>query len=214
MIKQQVAPSSYKLVSFDVNSLFTNVPLDKTIDIILKRIYNKREITANIGRKEMKDLISLCTKNVPFTFGNKIYQQRDGVAIGSPLELVLAETIMVELKKPIMPKLNNHLHFWKIYVDDTLTIVKEGLINHALQQLGSFHPNVQFTFETEFNRRIPFLDIRIMRKKSKIETTGYRKNINTSIYLNWFSFPFNTWKRRILKNLLYQAYNICSTEYR
>ena len=101
VIKQQVAPSSYKLVSFDVESLFTNVPLDKTIDIILK--------TTNIGRKEMKDLISLCTKNVPFTFGNEIYQQRDGVAIGSPLELVLAETIMVELKKSIVPKLNNHL---------------------------------------------------------------------------------------------------------
>ena len=90
MIKQQVAPSSYKLVSFDVKSLFTNVPLDKTIDIILKRIYNKREITTNIGRKEMKDLITLCTKNVPFTFGNEIYQQRDGVTIGSPLKLVLA----------------------------------------------------------------------------------------------------------------------------
>ena len=213
VIKQQVTPSSYKLVSFDVKSLFINVPLDKTIDIILKRIYNKHKTTTNSGRKEMKDLITLCTKNVPFTFGNEIYQQKDGVAIGSPLELVLAETIMVELKKSIVPKLNNHLHFWKIYVDDTLTIVKEGLINHALQQLNSFHPNVQFTFETELSRRIPFLDIRIVRKKSKIETTVYRKNINTSIYLNWFSFPLNTWKRGLLKNLVYQAYNICSTEY-
>ena len=59
VIKQQVIPSSYKLVSFDVKSLFT-------IDIILKRIYDKHEITTNIGRKEIKDLITLCTKNVPF----------------------------------------------------------------------------------------------------------------------------------------------------
>ena len=68
MIKRQVIPSSYKLVSFDVKSLFTNVPLDRTIDIILKRIYDKHEITTNTGRKEMKDLITLCTRNVPFTF--------------------------------------------------------------------------------------------------------------------------------------------------
>ena len=38
LIKQQVIPSSYKLVSFDAQSLFTNVPLYRTIDIILKRI--------------------------------------------------------------------------------------------------------------------------------------------------------------------------------
>ena len=66
VIKQQVIPSGYKAVSFDVKSLFTNVPLDRTIDIILKRIYDKYEITTNIGRKEIKDLITLCTKNVPF----------------------------------------------------------------------------------------------------------------------------------------------------
>ena len=31
VIKQQVIPSSYKLVSFDVKYLFTNVPLDRII---------------------------------------------------------------------------------------------------------------------------------------------------------------------------------------
>ena len=170
MIKQQVIPSSYKLVSFDVKSLFTNVPLDRTIDIVLKRIYGKHEITTNIGCKEMKDLITLCTKNVLFTFNNEIYQQRDGVAMGSPLGPILAGIIMVELENSIVPKLNSHLQFWKRYVDDTLTIVKEGSINHVLQQLNSFHPNIQFTFEIESSGRIPFLDILIIRKKSKIET--------------------------------------------
>ena len=35
----------YQLVSFDVQSLFTNVPLHKTIDIIIDRIYNKKLLT-------------------------------------------------------------------------------------------------------------------------------------------------------------------------
>ena len=189
-----------------MKSLFTKVPLDRTIDIILKRIYSKHEKATNIGRKEMKDLITLCTKNVPFTFNNEIYQQRDGVAMGSPLGAVLAGIIMVELENSIVPKLNSHLQFWKRYVDDTLTIVKEGSINHVLQQLNSFYPNIQFT------SAIPFLDILIIRKKSKIETV-YRKSTDTGIYLNWFSFTLSTWKRGTLKNLVHQAYNICSTEY-
>ena len=74
----------------------------------------------------MKDLITLCTKNVLFTFNNEIYQQRDCVAMGSPLGQVLAGIIVVELENCIVPKLNSHLHFWKSYVDDTLTIVEEG----------------------------------------------------------------------------------------
>ena len=117
----------------------------------------------------MKDLITLCTKNVPFTFNNEIHQQRDGVAMGSPLGPVLGGIIMVELENSIVSKLNSHLQFWKRYVDDTLTIVKEGSINHVLQQLNSFHLNIQLTFEIESSGSIHFLDILIIRKKSKIE---------------------------------------------
>ena len=74
--------------------------------------------------------------------------------MGSPLGPVLAGMVMVKQENPVVPKLNNHLRFWKCYVDDTLTIVKEGSINHVLQQLNSFHPNIQFTSEIESNGRI------------------------------------------------------------
>ena len=84
-----------------MKSLFTNVTIDRTIDIILKRIYGKHEITTNFGRKEMKDLITLCTKNVPFTFNNEILI--DGLAMGSPLGPVLAWIIMVELRELYCP---------------------------------------------------------------------------------------------------------------
>ena len=132
--------------------------------------------------------------------------------MGSPLGPVHAEIIMVELENCIVPRLNSHLRFWK-HIDNTLTIVKEGSINHLLQQLNSFHPNIEFTFEIESSGRIPFIDILIIRKKNSIETTVYRKSIATGIYLNWFSFAPNTWKRGTLKSLVCRAYNICSTEY-
>ena len=119
----------------------------------------------------------------------------------------------LNLENSIVPKLNSHLQFWKCDVDDALTIVKEGSINHVLQRLNSSHPNIQFTFETESSGRIPFLDILIIKKKSKIKTTVYRKSIDTGIYLNWLSFAPNTWKRGTLKNLVNRVYNIYSTEY-
>ena len=91
-------PVDYKLVSFDVTSLFTNVSLDYTINIILKRIDDQRELETNISRKEMKDLLILCTKNVYFSYDNKLYSQKDGVAMGSPLGPVIAGIFTADLE--------------------------------------------------------------------------------------------------------------------
>ena len=73
MIKKETVPSSYKMISFDVSSLFTMVPLDYTIDLILKRIYDDKENETKISRKDVKSLLILCKKNVHFAFGNNIY---------------------------------------------------------------------------------------------------------------------------------------------
>ena len=63
---------------------------------------------------------------------------------------------MVELENCIVPKLNSHLCFWKRYGDETLKIVKEGLISHVLHQLNSVYPYMPFAFEIETSG-IPFL---------------------------------------------------------
>ena len=51
------------MVSFDVMSLFTKSPLEETINISIKRIYDENKINTNIPKQEMKELLYLCTKN-------------------------------------------------------------------------------------------------------------------------------------------------------
>ena len=61
--KNMLPPDDYNLISCDVTSLFKNVLLDYTINIILKQIYDQRELLeTKISRKEMKDLLLLLTK--------------------------------------------------------------------------------------------------------------------------------------------------------
>ena len=50
------------MVSFDVKSLFSNVALDRTIQLVLKRIHEKHEVSTNITKQEMKEMLILCTK--------------------------------------------------------------------------------------------------------------------------------------------------------
>ena len=47
-IKKEQIRNDHLLVSFDVKSQFTNVPLDKVIEITLNRIYDKNEISTDI----------------------------------------------------------------------------------------------------------------------------------------------------------------------
>ena len=85
------------------------MPLDKTIEIILERVYEKKEITTTIPKREMKELLYLCTKNVHFSFNNEIYMQNDGEVMDSPLEPVLANIFMVELERTAIQSLSDKI---------------------------------------------------------------------------------------------------------
>ena len=77
------------IVSYNVSSLFTNIPLQETIDIAGNLTLNHIP-NPNITRKELKKLFLLATSQTHFIFNSKFYNQVDGVAMGSPLALVLA----------------------------------------------------------------------------------------------------------------------------
>ena len=188
MIKKESVPSSYKMISFDVSSLFTMVPLDYTIDLTLKQIYGDKEIKIKISRKDMKNSLSLCTKNVHFTFQNDSNQQKDGVAMGSPFGPVLAGTFMVHLERTFMPELEKFMKPWKRYVDDIITYIKPDFITNVVDILNEFHQNIKFTYEVEHKGTISFLDVLLIRCDGKLKTTVFRKEPNNDIYLHWRFF--------------------------
>ena len=97
-VKAKEVPNGYQMVSFYVKSLFTNVPLNQTINIALRRVYDKHELQTSITTSEMKELLILSTKNVPFTFDNVIKVQNDSVATRSHFGPVLSDIFMIELE--------------------------------------------------------------------------------------------------------------------
>ena len=74
------------LVSYDVSSLFTNVPLDETIEILVNRAFSNNwfNTTHNLAltRTDLVDLLSAATKGQLFQFDGALYEQTDGVAMG------------------------------------------------------------------------------------------------------------------------------------
>ena len=183
-VKRMNIVKDHSFISFDVKSLFTYFPLDFIIDVIHSGIYNEKEIHANIKRSEMKELLLLCSKNVHFTFNNDMYQQCDGVAMGSPLGPVIAGIFMVELARTLLPRLIEYMTPWKRYVDDIIATIKLTSIDYVLRILNIFYKDIKFTYELEINNKSSFPDVLLIRKNDTLETTIYRKSTNNGVYLH------------------------------
>ena len=211
-VRNLVIPLGYKLISFDVVSLFTNVPLEYTIDVAIKRIYNQSLVHTDIPLEDMRKLLLLCTKNVPFTFNGIVYSQTDGVAMSSPLGPVQAGICMTELEQTLLPQMDEYMTPWMRYVDDTVAAIHPDHIKDALKTLNSFNKRIQFTHEIEKDCTLPFLDVKLIRKEQHVDTTVYRKPTTSNIYLHWHSFAPKSWKISTLKSMILRAYKICSND--
>ena len=78
------------MANLDVDSLFTCIPLEETIDIYVDNLYNDNENPPNIPKHNFRNLLNIATKETFFMSNNKYYKQVDGIAMGSPLGPALA----------------------------------------------------------------------------------------------------------------------------
>ena len=86
------------MASFDVTSLFTNIPLDETIKIIANQLFSNSNNFEGFSRDEFVKLLNLAVKNCHFIFNGKFYDQIDGVAMGSPLGPLLANIFFLFMR--------------------------------------------------------------------------------------------------------------------
>ena len=206
-IKNEQIPLGFTMVLFDVKSLITPLPLTETVDVILHRVCNRKEISTVLTKNETKKLLTLCTKNVHFTQNNEIYVQNDGIAMGSPLGPILANVFMVEIENTLVARLHEHVKKWRRFVDDTVAYIRNKSIDYVLTTL-----NLSFTYEKENNSQLSFLDVLFIRNGTHLDTTVYRKDTNTDLCLHWDAFTPVSWKRGTLRTLVNRAYLVCSNK--
>ena len=117
------------LVSYDVTALLTNVPLDETIHIPADKAFKdnwfNKTYNMNISKDDLIELLTVAThrqKKQLFQFNGNLYEQVDGVALGSPLGPVKGNAFMCSVEEKQDNKLPS---FYKRYVHDTLALVRD-----------------------------------------------------------------------------------------
>ena len=183
---QEVSVSDYFMASYDVCSLFTNIPLNETIDLADDIIFDNNQ-SMSITKPQLKKLFVFATSQTHFLFNNEIYDQTDGVAIGSPLGPALANLFMgYHENKWLNSEESSTVLFCKRYVDDNFCLFKrETDAKRFLTFVNGQHPNIKYTIEKEKINQLPFLDILNNSSSNKLVTSVYRKPTYTGLLTNY-----------------------------
>ena len=180
------------MANLDVDSLFTNIPLEEIIDICVGNFYSDNENPPNIPKHNFRNLLNIATKETFFMFNNKYYKQVDGVAMGSKLGPALANIFMCN-------------------IDDIFVLFFSP--DHAdkfREYLSSKHPNIKFSIEKEEDGCLPFVDVNIFRENDKFATNDYRKKTFSGVYINFKSFIPEPYKIGLIKSLIFRCFSLCS----
>ena len=196
--------------SFDVDSLFTNIPLEETINICTNLLYNNEDVIEGINKSEFKNLLSLATQESHFIFNDVLYKQKNGVAMRLSLGPTMANVFLsfFEIKWLEQCPKEFKLVFYRRYVDDIFVLFKSAEhLSKFCDYFNTRHPNMSFSFEQEKNGKLLFLDVEVSREKGKFVTTVYRKPTFSGVYTHFDSFLPTVYKFGMV---FYRCFKICS----
>ena len=118
--------SNLVIASFDVESLFTNIPLKETIDLCVDILFYDRTNIDGITKDCSHNLRSICMSESLVLFDGECYKQIDGVAMGSPLGATLANIFLCFYEQIWLE--NCPVEFkpvvYRRYVDDTFLLFR------------------------------------------------------------------------------------------
>jgi len=207
--QRTVSTQRETMVSFDVKSLFTMVPLEETIKLCVQ-LYTHEH--GNNDQDLFEELLRLCVQNVPFMYDGEWWMQTDGVSMGSPLAPTLANIFMCYIEGQIEEHYSGPKPlYYTRYVDDTFAIFSsQNEIEPFLQFINTIHPNIEFTKEDELENKLSFLDVQIIRSQASYQTRQYFKPTDTGLYTTPFSQCDEKYKNSLIQNLTSRAWRIGS----
>ena len=201
------------LASIDVESLFTNVPIEATIQIILDNVYQHDNLPPiQLSRNILEQLLRACTTELPFRGPDgQLYRQKEGVAMGSPLGPLFANFYMGDLEKKVLSDSNVAPNIYCRYVDDVFVDVRDT--EHLQQIIALMERNsvLQFTYELNVDNKIPFLDVLVNTEGGTFATTVYRKATDIGQCLNAQSECPQRYKTSVIRSFIRRAMKYCST---
>lgn len=189
-----IGPGSY-LVTADVTSLYTNIPIADcitAIDLFCRSV--GCEYTALVT-----ELSRFILTNNYFEAEGVLFRQKWGMAMGTPFAVSAAVIYMARLEEPLLS--TKDLLFYKRFIDDIFFIWSGNLfdLHSFLHQFNNLAPTIKITWDIS-QEKVNFLDMVIrIEEQDKLSTMPYQKPLNRYLYIPFNSYHPSHSKRSFIK---------------
>ena len=191
------------MVSFDVKSLFTNVPRKDAFQTISEIVTSDTTFSKSneLQSSAFLEILRVCLATTSFQFRDKHYELTDGLPMGSPASPTVANIFMAKLEEKALDTFKHRPKAWYRFVDDVFAVIKKRLVQELLTHLNAQHTSITFTVEHEEKGKLPFMDTLVHRIEGRLETSVYRKPTHTGRYLQFSSNHPDSAKRSVVDAL-------------
>lgn len=207
-------PDNYILQSWDVISLFTNITVSSTKEIVRKKWENIQP-NCSVSLETFCLLIDMWFDTTVFSFNNQYFKQIQGAPMGSIASPIIAQFVVDDILEKIQHELPFELPFCKKFMDDVVTAIPQEWNDRVLDSINGVNPRIKFTIENETDRSVPFLDMILIRTRdNRIITDWYVKPMASQRYIHYLSFHPIHMKINLIRNLKTRVNRISHSTFR
>lgn len=200
-IRGQIIPSNALIVTADVNSLYTNMNVNRTISVV-NQVFHKYPDPSRPNQLILKGLEVILKRN-DFEFNNNVYLQTTGIAMGKRFAPSLANLYLAHLDNTISIGFEGNIPlFFFRYIDDIFFIWPgtREVLDRFFTRLNQTIPGIELIPEISGSKGI-FLDTEIFKitqgNHTALSNTIHFKETNTFQFLHANSYH----PKHIIKNL-------------
>ena len=210
-IKKASATNRF-LISYDVCSLFTSIPLNETTETAVNLLFDHNP-GLNITKTELKKRFEFAASGTYFLFQGTFYDQIEGVAMCSPLGPILANLFMGYYETLWLNAFREcEIILYRRYDDDIICLFNcESDADKFFEFLNTQHLNIKFTFEKQVIKQFSFLDVLITNDGDQFYTSVFRKETAIDLFTNYLGFTPFSYKVGLVRTLLHCAFMISSS---
>ena len=158
--------------------------------------------------------LDLCLDNIYLCFRKTFYRQIFGVAMGSPISVIMANLVMESIENRMLKDFASPPRIWIRYIDDTFVVLKKTEVVSFYKLINKIEDSIKFTVEQEVDNAIRFLNILIIRNNVQLTTKAYKKRTHTTRYLHFNLCHIFSQKVDLVRTLLLRATSKLITNYR
>lgn len=188
MLKNIRLNNSELMVSFDIVSMFSTIPVDMVYKALSKRWALISTVTT-IPWDIFIEMVKFCLVDTNYVkWKGCTYKQIDGLTIGGCTSAIMADFVVTDVLEQVIYESGYDPVLVAKYVDDILLMIPREEVENTLIIFNNIHPALKFTYELESDNSIPYLDMRIVRNDDgTLSTDFYQKPTSSNRLLNYRS---------------------------